>query len=113
MDCVFRGFPVSQIRLIGVAVTVKSRRRYGEMSMRLQCNGNAIWLLSQKKLAKNPPPVLPKGGRLPFFRSICTCSQVLNFGNNNLHFHAFYQNAGAVSAIANADVRKNVFIHVK
>ena len=26
------------------------------------------------------------GGRLPFFRSICTGFQVLNFGNNILHF---------------------------
>ena len=69
-----------------VAVTVQSRRRYGEMAMRLQCNGNAIWLLSQKNPVKKAPAVLRRGGRLPFFRSICTGFQVLNFGNNILHF---------------------------
>ena len=30
--------------------------------------------------------VLRIGGRLPFFRSICTGFQVLNFGNHILHF---------------------------
>jgi len=30
--------------------------------------------------------VLKKGTSEPFFRSKCTSSQVLNFGNNNLHF---------------------------
>ena len=32
--------------------------------------------------------VLPRDERLPFFRSICTCFQVLNFGNNILQFRA-------------------------
>ena len=39
--------------------------------------------------------LLPKGGRLPFFRSICTGFKVLNFGNNILHFHAYYPKASA------------------
>ena len=30
--------------------------------------------------------LLSRGRRLPFFRSICTCFQVLNFGNNILQF---------------------------
>uniref|UniRef100_UPI00402507AF hypothetical protein n=1 Tax=Prevotella sp. TaxID=59823 RepID=UPI00402507AF len=34
-------------------------------------------------------------GRLPFSRSNCTCLQVLNFGNNILHFHAYYPKASA------------------
>jgi len=33
-----------------------------------------------------PPTVLPGGTSKPFFRSICPCFQVLNFGNNILHF---------------------------
>ena len=31
--------------------------------------------------------LLSRGRRLPFFRSKCTCSEVLNFGNNNLQIH--------------------------
>ena len=38
-------------------------------------------------MAENRLTVLPRGGRLPFFRSICTGFQVLNFGNNNLQIH--------------------------
>ena len=33
-----------------------------------------------------PPTVLPGGTSKPFFRSIYPCFQVLNFGNNILHF---------------------------
>ena len=54
--------------------------------MRLRCNGNAIWLLSQKKLAEKPPTALSRGRRLPFSRSKRTGFQVLNFGNNILQF---------------------------
>ena len=68
------------------AVTVQSRRRYGAIALRLHRYGNAIWLLSQKNPVKKAPAVLRRGGRLPFFRSICTGFQVLNFGNNILHF---------------------------
>ncbi|MCI5930768.1 MAG: hypothetical protein MRZ70_05480, partial [Prevotella sp.] len=60
---------------------------YTVTASRLHCNGDAIWLLSQKNLAEKPLAVLRKGKRLPFFRSKCTCSQVLNFGNNILHFN--------------------------
>ena len=41
------------------AVTVQSRRRYGEMASRLHRNGDAIWLLSRKNVVKKPPTVLP------------------------------------------------------
>ena len=40
-------------------------------------------------MAENPPPALSRGRRLPFFRSICTCFQVLNFGNNILQFNVY------------------------
>ena len=33
--------------------------------------------------------LLSRGKRLPFFRSICTCFQVLNFGNNILQFNVY------------------------
>ena len=55
---------------------------------RLHCNGDAIWLLWQRLLAEKPPMVLQRDTSKPFFRSICTCFQVLNFGNNILHFVA-------------------------
>ena len=38
-------------------------------------------------MAEKSPTVLRKGERLPFFRSICPCLQVLNFGNNILQFN--------------------------
>ena len=76
----------SPLRCNRNAVTVQSRCRYGVIASPLRCNGNAIWLLSQQNRVKKAPAVLRRGGRLPFFRSICTCFQVLNFGNNILHF---------------------------
>ena len=78
----------SPLRCNRDAVTVKSRCRYGEIAMRLQCNGDAIWLLWQQKLAENAPKALPRGASEPFFRSKSTCFQVLNFGNNILQFIA-------------------------
>ena len=78
----------SPLRCNRDAVTVQSRCRYGEIAMRLQCNGNAIWLLWQQKLAENAPKALPRGASEPFFRSKSTCFQVLNFGNNILQFIA-------------------------
>ena len=71
-----------------IAVTLQSRCRYGETALRLRCNGNAIWLLSQKKLAEKPPTALSRGRRLPFSSSKRTGFQVLNFGNNILQFSA-------------------------
>lgn len=38
-------------------------------------------------MAEKSPTVLRKGERLSFFRSICPCLQVLNFGNNVLQFN--------------------------
>ena len=78
----------SPLRCNRDAVTVQSRCRYGEIAMRLQCNGDAIWLLWQQKLAENAPKALPRGASEPFFRSKSTCFQVLNFGNNILQFIA-------------------------
>ena len=69
-----------------IAVTVQSRCRYGVIAMPLQCNGDAITPQSQQFLAKNRSVALSKGERLPFFRSICPCFQVLNFSNNILQF---------------------------
>ena len=69
-----------------IAVTVQSRCRYGAIALPLRCNGDAIWLLSQKKLAEKPPTAWSRGRRLPFSRSKCTGFQVLNFGNNILQF---------------------------
>ena len=40
---------------------------------------------------KKPLTVLPGGTSKPFFRSKSTCLQVLNFGNNILHFPVFKQ----------------------
>ena len=72
-----------------VAVTVQSRRRYTVIASPFQCNGDVIWLLWQQNLVKKPPAVQQRGTSKPFFRSKSTCSQVLNFGNNILHFPVF------------------------
>ena len=63
------------------AVTVQSRCRYGEMATRLHCNGNAFWPKTYWRRCQ-------RGTSKPFFRSICPCFQVLNFGNNILQFYA-------------------------
>ena len=38
-------------------------------------------------MAEKPLTVLKRGTSKPFSRSKCTSCQVLNFGNNILHFH--------------------------
>ncbi|HCC87067.1 MAG TPA: hypothetical protein DEQ17_02190 [Prevotella sp.] len=52
----------------------------------LRRKADYFWLIWLKNKVENPPKALRKGSFNPFFHSKTTCSQVLNFGYNILHF---------------------------
>ena len=68
-------------------LTVSQRCQFAKKASPLRCNRVAVMVQRQTKMAEKSPTVLRKGERLPFFRSICHCLQVLNFGNNILQFN--------------------------
>ena len=77
------GVIASPLRCNRVAITVKHHLPTNVTG----CNRVAVMVQWQTKMAEKSPTVLRKGERLPFFRSICPCLQVLNFGNNILQFN--------------------------